>query len=132
MFGKYFSKKEDNFYLPGEEIKIGKSCSFMNYTCAKDPLSVCKNRVAFAMLAFLLVFSIISIRLFEVCVAPNLRVSEPETSSHLRAFAQNPIKRADISAACSAYKDAEQCSKRYDQSYNSSHFFHIMYLTDLL
>ncbi len=96
MFGKFFSKKEESFYLPGEEIKIGKSCSFMNYTCAKDPLSICKNRVAFSMLAFLLVYSIIGIRLFEVCVAPNIHDAEQEEATHLRAFAQNPIKRADI------------------------------------
>ncbi len=96
MFGKYLSKKEESFYLPGEEIKIGKSCSFMNYTCAKDPLSICKNRVAFAMLGFILVYAIIGIRLFEVCVAPNLHAAEQEEENHLRAYAQNPIKRADI------------------------------------
>lgn len=96
MFGKYFSKKEESFYLPGEEIKIGKSCSFMNYTCAKDPLSICKNRVAFAMLIYLLVFFVIGVRLFEVCVAPNLHAAEQKEATHLRAFAQNPIKRADI------------------------------------
>lgn len=96
MFGKYFSKKEESFYLPGEEIKIGKSCSFMNYTCAKDPLSICKNRVAFAMLAFILVYAVIGVRLFEVCVAPNLHAAEQEEAAHLRAYAQSPIKRADI------------------------------------
>ncbi len=96
MFGKYFSKKEENFYLPGEEIKIGKSCSFMNYTCAKDPLSVCKNRVIFTIFSFLFIYLVIGVRLFEVCVAPNLKAHEEEEVSHGFAFAHNPIKRADI------------------------------------
>lgn len=96
MFGKYFSKKQDSFYLPGEEIKIGKSSSFINYTCEKDPLSMCKNRVAFAVLSFFLIYAVIAVRLFEVCVAPNLHSQEQEESYHLQAFAQNPIKRADI------------------------------------
>lgn len=97
MFGKYFSRnKEESFYLPGEEIKIGKSCSFMGYSYEKDPLAMCKNRVAFAVLAFLLVYAVICVRLFEVCVAPNLHGSEVAESTHLKAYAQNPIKRADI------------------------------------
>lgn len=96
MFGKYFSKKEESFYLPGEEIKIGKSSSFMNYTCEKDPLSMCKNRVLFAVLSFLLVYAVIGVRLFEVCIAPNLHSPEQSESRHLQAYAQNPIKRADI------------------------------------
>ncbi len=96
MFGKYFSKKEESFYLPGEEIKIGKSSSFMNYTCEKDPLSMCKNRVLFAVLSFLLVYAVIGIRLFEVCIAPNLHNPEHSESRHLQAYAQNTIKRADI------------------------------------
>lgn len=96
MFGKYFSKKEESFYLPGEEIKIGKSSSFMNYTCEKDPLSMCKNRVLFAVLSFLLVYAVIGVRLFEVCIAPNLHSPEQFESRHLQAYAQNPIKRADI------------------------------------
>ena len=96
MFGKYFSKKEESFYLPGEEIKIGKSCSIMNYTCAQVPLSICQKRVAFAMLGFILVYAVIGVRLFEVCVDPNLHAAEQEEAAHLRAYAQSPIKRADI------------------------------------
>ena len=84
MFGKYFSRnKEESFYLPGEEIKIGKSCSFMGYSYEKDPLAMCKNRVAFAVLAFLLVYAVICVRLFEVCVAPNLHGREVAESTHL-------------------------------------------------
>ena len=67
MWGKYFSGREEkNFYLPGQEIKIDKSFSFKNYTCEKDPLSTCKNRVAFATLMFLLVYAVIGVRLFSV------------------------------------------------------------------
>lgn len=97
MFGKYFSKsKQESFYLPGEEIKIGKSSSFMSYTYEKDPLSMCKNRVVFAVMAFALVYFTICVRLFEVCVAPNLNSTEDDEVIHLKAYAQNPIKRADI------------------------------------
>ncbi len=96
MFGKYFSKKQESFYLPGEEIKIDKNFSFKNYTCKKDALSVCKNRLISAVLAFVLIFTIISIRLFEVCVAPNLNKQITTEQYHLQAYANNPIKRADI------------------------------------
>lgn len=97
MFGKYFSKgTEPSFYFPGEEIKIGKSTTFVSQACAKDPLSVCKNRVAFSILGFLLVYATICFRLFEVCISPNLKAQEEVESTHLKSYAQNPIKRADI------------------------------------
>lgn len=95
MFGKYFSrKKTEDFYLPGEEIKIDKSISFNNsLSREKDPLFTCKNRVAFAMFGFAAVYLIIALRLFDVCIIPNLRSEEQNTKVN---FAQNPIRRADI------------------------------------
>lgn len=99
MLGKYFSRKEErNFYLPGQEIKIDKSFSFKNYTtCEKDPLSICKNRVAFATFMFILVYGIICARLFTVCISANLgHVKIAEENDQIRAYAANPIKRADI------------------------------------
>lgn len=99
MFGKYFSKKSGKFYLPGEEIKIDKNFSFMNYTCEKDPLAMCKNRVAFAVIMFLLVFGAISVRLFSVCI--NLdKISSTKTvladNDGTYTIPTSPIKRADI------------------------------------
>lgn len=98
MWGKYFSGREEkNFYLPGQEIKIDKSFSFKNYTCEKDPLSTCKNRVAFATLMFLLVYAVIGVRLFSVCITPNAgETKTADESDTIRAYAANPIKRADI------------------------------------
>lgn len=98
MWGKYFSGKEEkNFYLPGQEIKIDKNFSFKNYTCEKDPLSTCKNRVAFATLMFILVYTVICARLFTVCISPNLGVTKvADDNDRIRAYSANPIKRADI------------------------------------
>ena len=88
MWGKYFSGREEkNFYLPGQEIKIDKSFSFKNYTCEKDPLSTCKNRVAFATLMFLLVYAVIGVRLFSVCITPN--AGEAKTRRHSRPQRHN-------------------------------------------
>lgn len=96
MFGKYFFRnKEDNFYLPGQEIKIGKSTSFNSFKYEKDPLAMCKNRVSFAALSFIVVYLIICLRLFEVCISSNINNADDD-DRHLRAYAQNPIKRADI------------------------------------
>lgn len=96
MFGKYFFRnKEENFYLPGEEIEIGKSTSFNSFKYEKDPLAMCKNRVSFAALSFIVVYLIICLRLFEVCISSNMNNADDD-DRHLRAYAQNPIKRADI------------------------------------
>lgn len=97
MVRKYFTKKgKEDFYLPGEEIKIDKSSSFKSYSCEKDPLAVCKNRVLFAVASFFAVYLIISLRLFDVCVIPNLHHQEEETLKGPSIYAKNPIRRADI------------------------------------
>lgn len=94
MWEKYFSKKgKEKFYLPGEEIKLDKSTTFKSFSCEKDPLSICKNRVWAAMLAFASVYLVIALRLFDLCVIPNLSEEEVNTQ---KSFAANPIRRADI------------------------------------
>ena len=94
MWEKYFSKKgKENFYLPGEEIKLDKSTTFKSFSCEKDPLSICKNRVWAGMVAFASVYLVIALRLFDLCVIPNL--SEEDESSQ-KSFAASPIRRADI------------------------------------
>lgn len=95
MFGKYFSRKKDaDFYLPGEEIKIETSLSFNScLSTEKDPLAMCKNRMIFAMLGFAAVYLTIALRLFDLCIIPNLK---SETENAPSRFAQNPIRRADI------------------------------------
>ena len=98
MIGKYFPRKEQkNFYLPGQEIKIDRDYAFKNFTCEKDPLSTVKNRLSFAMLSFLLIYSVICVRLFNLCIVPN-QTSEKsiETADDVRAYDKSPIKRADI------------------------------------
>lgn len=94
MIGKYFSKKDrSGFYLPGQEIKIDKVSSFHGFSCEKDSLSVCKNRVMFSIFSFAAVFLIIAVRLFDLCVLSGL---EKENSTPRGIYAHNPIRRADI------------------------------------
>lgn len=94
MIGKYFSKKDKSgFYLPGQEIKIDKISSFHGFSCEKDSLSVCKNRVLFSIFCFAAVFLIIAGRLFDLCALPAF---EKQNAAPHRTFAHNPIRRADI------------------------------------
>ena len=95
MFGKYFSrKKTEDFYLPGEEIKINKDISFCNsFSCQKDPLSMCRKRLTFVMFCFGAAYLGIAMLLFNLCIVPNLSADSRNTTVR---FAQNPIRRADI------------------------------------
>ena len=98
MLEKYFSKSRGgNFYLPGQEIKIGKSSAFNILSCEKDSLSTCKARMLLAMFCFAAIYFVIAIRLFSVCITGN--TSEINGSSDnplLQAYVPNPIKRADV------------------------------------
>ncbi len=100
MWGKLFSGKKENFYLPGEEIRIDKSFSFGHYACERDPLSTCKNRVSFAMCMFVLVFGAMAVRVFDLCI---LSASDRKgittawaDNDNSYAIPESPIKRADI------------------------------------
>ncbi len=100
MWGKLFSGKKGEFYLPGEEIKLDKSFSFGSYSCERDSLSMCKNRVSFAMCMFVLVFGVMAVRLFDLCILsaadrkPEAALLAENDSTY--ALPESPIKRADI------------------------------------
>ena len=98
MWGKYFSRDgRDNFYLPGQEIKIGRSLALRNLTCEKDPLSTCRVRVLVAVMGFMFVYLVIALRLFDVCVVENLRSERNVAEAPiLEVMPDSPIKRADI------------------------------------
>ena len=100
MWGKLFSKKKESFYLPGEEIRLDKSFSFNDYSCERDPLNTCKNRVAFAMFMFVLVYCVMAVRLFDLCILSAAERKDPPTqwaeNNGTYAVPESPIKRADI------------------------------------
>ncbi len=94
---KYFDRRgKEDFYLPGEEIKIDKNAAFKKFSCEKDPLSMCKNRLMFAVICFMAVYLVIAVRLFNVCILPNLHLRQDQVNERTRLYAQNPIRRADI------------------------------------
>lgn len=98
MIGKFFSHNNKNFYFPGQEIKLDKSFSFSRYSCESDPLAMCKNRMIFSMLMFLIVFSVIALRLFFVCLSGfgEVKTTIVADNDSFYALPENPIKRADI------------------------------------
>ena len=98
MWSKYFSRgSKDNFYLPGQEIKIGRNASFCNLSGKEDALSVCRSRVLVAILGFCFVYTVIAVRLFGICVWGNIgRERTVEEAMHHDILPVSPIKRADI------------------------------------
>ena len=92
---RWWFKKKDKFYLPGEEIKVNRT--FSNYNIEKDPLASCKTRVAVAVLALAAVYSLIAIRTFMVCWSgynPQKNDNVEEELPQIQI--ENPITRADI------------------------------------
>lgn len=57
---------------------------------------MCKNRLMFAVICFMAVYLVIAIRLFNVCILPNLHLQQEQVNERTRLYAQNPIRRADI------------------------------------
>jgi len=100
MLGKYFFHKEKaHFYQPGEEIRIDSSKHFYE----KDSLNSVKARVALASAAFFFIYTILTLRLFDLCVLQAQEVThstdyalEDDEFKEVLKHTTNPIKRADI------------------------------------
>ena len=96
MSEKYFSQnKNRGFYLPGEEIKLGKAVSFCCIDAEKDALSSCKNRLKITVFCFCIAYLVICFGLFKTCLNGNY-VSRSRQIVQTSDSFNSPIKRADI------------------------------------
>lgn len=92
-------KSKKDFYSLGREIKVSKNKNFNNIGFEKDHVSMCRNRIIFAISIFSFAFFVICIRLFDICIIPNLNKTTTkvqEVAETTKSFSSNPIKRADI------------------------------------
>lgn len=99
MIGKILpGKSKKIFYSLGREIKVSKNKNFNNYGFEKDYISMCRNRIIFAISLFVLAFVVISIRLFDICIVSNINETSnnKQIAETIKSFSNNPIKRADI------------------------------------
>ncbi len=88
----YRKKKNNSFYLPGEEINIRREDMFANWD-TKTGGYTGKSRILIGICAVLFAYLLVALRLFDACVLPNLRENNRED----RVFAQRQtIHRADI------------------------------------
>lgn len=95
----FFKKKNKDSYTLGKEIKIDKKKIFAGYSLEKDSVGICKARLFFAIYLFVFAYIIIAVRVFNLCIVPNLNTAISQTSEEFpetRIFFQKPIKRADI------------------------------------
>lgn len=96
MIKFWAKKKKSKFYLPGEEIKVNRTFAFSGFGIEKDPLQGCKSRMLLAICAFMLIYFIIAVRTFGICLSgfsPSDDNAEPEMP---QLKIDNPITRADI------------------------------------
>ncbi len=94
---KLWAKKEKNkFYLPGEEIKVNRTFAFSGFDLEKDPLSACKSRMLLAISAFILVYVIIALRTFGLCISGFSADNDNKERELPQLKIENPITRADI------------------------------------
>ncbi|MBE6467608.1 MAG: penicillin-binding protein 2 [Alphaproteobacteria bacterium] len=92
IFSEKNKKKNRNLYMPGEEINIGKKDMFAQWDNAQSFATICKTRIMFGMGVCILVFFIVALRLFGICVLPNMYKPQNNTY-HEQA---KPIHRTNI------------------------------------
>ena len=91
------SGEKNKFYQPGEEIKINRRLAFSIVNMENDPLQGSKNRILFAVCAFILIYAAIAIRTFCLCLSGYAPADEQQAENELpRLKLEKPIIRADI------------------------------------
>lgn len=95
-----FSKRKDEkFYLPGQEIKIARgTISSRSYTTENDNVMTCRIRTIWVLCAFALAYVLLCGRVSYVCLSGGINIdaaiSEIADADIIRF--KNPVKRADI------------------------------------
>lgn len=85
--------KDDNFYLPGEEIDISREDSFINWEAQKNSGYAGKARILLAVCCFAFAYLLVALRLIDTCVLPNWL---EDNSTENQYIIHEKIHRADI------------------------------------
>lgn len=94
MTKKLLSKKNDaNFYLPGEEINIGREDMFVNWDSKAGSGYVAKGRILFGICCCAFAYLLVAFRLLDTCVLPNLYNDSTAPNPYTQ---RQDIHRADI------------------------------------
>jgi len=99
-FNVSFSKRKDEkFYLPGQEIKISRrAITTKSYTTENDNVLTCRQRTLFALCCFAAVYLILCARVTYVCLGNGINIDTAlvEMSDEDIIHFKNTVKRADI------------------------------------
>jgi len=94
-------RNNENFYLPGQEIKIARGMSSTkSFMSENDNVLICRMRTWITMLVFAAVYSILGLRVGYICLHNGINVDTAiadrvaEDEDIIRFI--NPVKRADV------------------------------------
>lgn len=95
-----FSKRKDeNFYLPGQEIRISrKVIASKSYTTDNDNVMTCRQRTLFSLCCFAFIYMALCVRVSYVCLSNGINIDtaiSDQNDPDVIHF-KNPVKRADI------------------------------------
>lgn len=94
-------RNNENFYLPGQEIKISRTIAAHNgFSTESDNVLTCRTRTWLTMLVFAALYSILGIRVSYICLHNGINVDTAITDKIAQddevIHLTNPVKRADI------------------------------------
>lgn len=92
MNKKLISKKNNNFYLPGEEINIQRDDMFSNWDDKLNGGYAARGRILFAVCCVAFAYIMVAFRLLDTCILPNW-YDEVEDNNYVL---HEKIHRADI------------------------------------
>ncbi len=90
------SRKKNTFiYEPGQEIRF--SAGSFGWETEDEAVNVCRSRIFYILGLFLLIYSVIIIRIFNVCLVDGIQLNRKETSYYRpRNTFISPVHRANI------------------------------------
>lgn len=91
------SKKNNNFYLPGKETKFAGNNIFFDENPNSEAIEICRQRMMFAIGVFFLIYIIIAVRIFDVCLVKGIQLRHnSQHNDENEIYTGVPISRADI------------------------------------
>ena len=97
VLGVTLSKKNNNFYFPGQNSDSAGLDVLFEESLSAGAIRTCRQRMLVAIAGFMLVYLIIAIRVISVCLTDGIRIYTPgEDAAESEIYIGTPISRADI------------------------------------
>lgn len=96
LLGLSLSTKSSDFHFSGRDAKYAGHPVFFEETFDSGAINVCRQRMLIAVAAFILIYTVIVLRVFNVCLVNGIKIHHPDVEAYEKEVVVTPFARADV------------------------------------